>query len=262
MRLKIIKSAGIPRSSCGLTIAAFASFGFLLIGCGTATISPEQSASPNVAVQRPDKIVVYDFAVSAENVTENQGPLQKAYRAVAEDQDQQSASRLATGQKAAHDLSEDLVKQLQDLGFNAENLPAGAAPGGNTLVINGQFLSADEGNRARRLIIGFGAGASKLETEVTVSNVTAGGTLNQLLSFQTHADSGKMPGAAVTMGAGAAAQGASAATGAAKTYGSMLSTLADKTSKQINAYLSQYFASQGWISPDQAQQAKLAESGQ
>jgi hypothetical protein len=69
------------------------------------------------------------------------------------------------------------------------------------------------------------------------------------------------------MGAGAAAQGASAATaaagaatGAAKTYGSMLSTLADKTSKQINAYLSQYFASQGWISLDQAQQAKLAKS--
>jgi hypothetical protein len=231
-----------------------------LIGCGTATITPQQTASPSAVIQRPDKIVVYDFAVSAENVTENQGPLQKAYRAVAEDQDQQSASRLASGQKAAHDLSEDLVKQLQDLGFNAENLPAGAAPGGNALVINGKFLSADEGNRARRLIIGFGAGASKLETQVTVSNVTAGGTLNQLLSFQTYADSGKMPGAAVTMGAGAAAQGASAATGAAKTYGSMLSTLADKTSKQINAYLSQYFASQGWISPDQAQQAKLAET--
>ena len=269
MRLKIMMSSRIRGLFFVLAIAIFASLGFSLIGCGTATISPEQTASANVAIQRPDKIVVYDFAVSAENVTENQGPLQKAYRAVAEDQDQQSASRLATGQKAAHDLSEDLVKQLQDLGFNAENLPIGTAPGGNALVINGQFLSADEGNRARRLIIGFGAGASKLETQVTVSNVTAGGTLNQLLSFQTYADSGKMPGAAVTMGAGAAAQGASAATtaagaatGAAKTYGSMLSTLADKTSKQINAYLSQYFASQGWISPDQAQQAKLAESGQ
>jgi len=262
-------SSRIPGLFFVLAIAIFAPLGFSLIGCGTATISPGQTASPNVAIQRPDRIVVYDFAVSAENVTENQGPLQKAYRAVAEDQDQQMASRLASGQKAAHDLSEDLVKQLQDLGFNAENLPAGAAAGGNALIINGQFLSADEGNRARRLIIGFGAGASKLETQVTVSNVTAGGTLNQLLSFQTYADSGKMPGAAVTMGAGAAAQGASAATaaagaatGAAKTYGSMLSTLADKTSKQINAYLSQYFASQGWISPDQAQQAKLAESDQ
>jgi hypothetical protein len=51
---------------------------------------------------------------------------------------------------------------------------------------------------------------------------------------------------------------AGAVTGAAKTYGSMLSTLSNNTSKQITAYLSQYFAAQGWISPDQAQKVKLA----
>jgi len=38
--------------------------------------------------------------------------------------------------------------------------------------------------------------------------VPSDGAFRTLLAFKTHADSGEMPGAAVTMGAGAAAQGA------------------------------------------------------
>lgn len=266
--MAIVKTAnryvnGFSRSAA---TAAYASFVFLLVGCAAATITPQETAPAPGAIQRPDKIVVYDFAVSAADVTENQGILQKAYRAVADkDEAQREAEKLATGRAAAQELSKDLVKQLQELGFNVDNPPRGTPAGANALVIDGQFLSADEGNRARRLIIGFGAGASKLVTQVTVSQVPESGAANQLLSFKTAADSGKMPGAAVTMGAGAAAQGAAAATavtaatGAAKVYSSMLSTLVDKTAKQITAYLSQYFASQGWISSDQAQKAKLAE---
>ena len=54
---------------CVLAIGHFfAALRFSLIGCGTATISPEQTASPNVAIQRPDKIVVYRLSASVENV--------------------------------------------------------------------------------------------------------------------------------------------------------------------------------------------------
>ncbi|MGO9603530.1 MAG: DUF4410 domain-containing protein [Candidatus Binataceae bacterium] len=238
---------------------------FVLSGCAKATITPEQTAAAPVGVQqRPDKIVVYDFQVSADEVTENQGPLQRAYDAATKDEEQETEARLATGREAAHDLSGDLVKQLQALGFDAEVQPRGTPVSGNVLIIDGQFVTADEGNRARRMIIGFGAGASKLETQVRVSQTSAGGAATQLLSFRTQSDSGKMPGAAVTMGAGAAAQGATAAsavtaaTSAGKVYTSMLSTLADKTSKQITAYLSQYFATQGWLSSDQAHKAAVA----
>lgn len=263
-----IRIAGILRLVSLFNRCAIGVLCFVLIGCSAANVTPEEVAAPpppTVADQRPAKIVVYDFQVSAENVTENQGPIQKLYRSVSKDEEQQEADKLATGRAVAHDLSMDLVKQLQQLGFNAENLPRETPVDDNALVIDGQFLTADEGNRARRLIIGFGAGASKLDTQVIVSQISGGGT-SQLLNFKTHADSGKMPGAAVTMGAGAAAQGATVATagvgvatGAAKAYGSMLSTLADKTAKQINAYLSQYFASRGWISPDQAKKVTLTE---
>jgi hypothetical protein len=251
-------------SMARLALCACAS---LLVGCASATIAPEQSSAPaGVVGLRPDRIVVYDFKVSAAQVSENDGPLQKVYWAVKKSNDDQAqADRLSVGEKAAHELSEDLVKQLQELGFDAQTLPRGTAPGGNALIVDGEFLNADEGNRARRMIIGFGAGASKLETQVTVSRVSTQGPAQELLSFKTYSDSGKMPGAAVTMGAGAAAQGASAASAstaamsAGKIYGSMLSTLASKTSKQISAYLSQYFAKQGWISSNQVQTANLAQ---
>ena len=235
---------------------------FILFGCAGATVTPEQTPSASVGSgQRPDRIVVYDFAVSAENVTTNQGPLQKALNA-AKSEDEQEQARVKAGQDAAHELAQALVKDLQGLGFNAETAPRGTPVSGNVMIIDGQFLSADEGNRARRLIIGFGAGASSLETQVNVSQASGGGAPVQVMSFRIHADSGKMPGAALTMGAGGAAQGAaaaSAAQGVAKTYSSMLSTLADKSAKQTTAYLSQYFATKGWISGDQVQKASIAE---
>ncbi len=238
----------------------------LLQGCPAATITPEQAAAPlNTVEQRPDRIVIYDFDVPADTVTPNDGPLQKAYRAVSGNQEQDEEKRLEIGREAAKDLSEDLVKQLKEMGFEAERLPRGTPVSGNVMIIDGRFLNADEGNRARRLIVGFGAGQSSLDTQVTVSQTQPSGAPAQLLAFTTHSDSGKMPGAALTMGAGAAAQGASAASAgtavmsAGKVYSSMLGTLAGKTSSQITSYLSRYFASRGWIQADQARNASIAE---
>ena len=75
------------------------------------------------------------------------------------------------------------------------------------------------------------------------------------MDFTTHADSGKMPGAAVTGGAGAAAGGsaaviigANAVMGGAKTFSSSTSYLADKTADQIVQTLTQYYTQQGWTS--------------
>jgi hypothetical protein len=263
-----MKSGNLKR---GLNLMLAALLPAIALGCAKATITPHEtapasSAAVGVAQTRPNRIVVYDFEVYETDVTENQGPLQKAYRAVAKNQEQLDADRLKIGQEAAHDLSEDLVKQLTALGFQVDNLPRGTAAGPNDLVVDGEFLTADEGNKARRMIIGFGAGASKLETQVRVSRVSDSGTPAQIMRFKTASDSGKMPGAALTMGAGAAAQGGAAVAGAGtavqsagKVYNSMLSTLADKTSKQITAYLSQYFGQQGWIAQDKVQTAATTE---
>jgi len=232
-------------------------------GCATANVSQGTTAAP-VSTNRPSQIIVYEFAVSASEVTQNQSILQRAYRAVAMDTDQQAASQLQTGHDAAKDLSDELVRKLTELGFNAQQMPRGTSAPDGALIIDGQFQNVDEGNRLRRLVIGFGAGASKLDTEVNVNQVANGAT-TQLLDFKTHAESGKMPGAAMTMGVGAAAQGgaaigagaATATLGGVRTYASTMGYLADSTAKQIVAYFSQYAANQGWITQEQAQKVRL-----
>jgi hypothetical protein len=211
-------------------------------------------------------IVVYNFAVSPSEVTLNQSVFQRIYRSVSSPETAQKEQQEAAD-KAAQAVSDTLVKKLQGLGFTVENLPRGTPAPNDALVVDGQFVNIDEGNRARRLVIGFGAGASKLDTAVQVIQLS-GEVQQTLLDFKTHAESGKMPGAAFTMGAGAAAQGgltaatvgASAGLGAAKTYRSSMDFLADNTADQIYNYMTEYFAGQGWISPDQAKEAKIKQS--
>jgi hypothetical protein len=79
------------------------------------------------------------------------------------------------------------------------------------------------------------------------------------------ADSGKMPGAAATMGAGTAVQGdvtagmaaSSAVGGAVKEHHSEVERMAGHSADQAVAYLSEFFAKQGWIRPDQVKKVTL-----
>ena len=59
-------------------------------------------------------------------------------------------------------------------------------------------------SRMRRLVFGFGSGASKFESLVSVYH---GPEQRKLLEFTALADSGKLPGAVVTLPAGAVIQG-------------------------------------------------------
>ncbi|MBF6567266.1 MAG: DUF4410 domain-containing protein [Candidatus Binataceae bacterium] len=233
-------------------------------GCTPANISPGRTARPAI-VRRPTQIVVHEFAVSPAELAKDRRVLSHAHRAAIRKQEQLQRNEVQLAHEAAKALADDLVKELTPLGFKVRVIPRGTAVPESALVIDGQFVDVDEGSRLRRLVIGFGAGASKLDTRVEVTQAT-GGEPKQLLSFATHADSGKMPGAAVTMGAGVAvAGGLTAATmltsggmAGVKTYLSTIDSLADSTSKQIAAYFSQYAAKQKWIRQDQVQQVDYA----
>ena len=86
-----------------------------------------------------------------------------------------------------------------------------------------------------------------------------------MLDFRTHSNSGMMPGAAATMGAGAAVQGGvtvgmaagAAAMGTVKEYHSEIERMAVHSADQAVAYLSEFFAKQDWIRPDQVKKAKI-----
>ena len=222
----------------------------VLAGCARASVAQQSQSIPLVSA-RPTNIVVYPFAVNTADVTLNQSIVQRAYRSLS------NADVPAQQAQIAHDTAQDICNraaaELTQKGYRALCQERGVpAIGSNVIVVDGVFTNINEGNRLRRLVIGFGAGASVLDTEVDVAQKTVDGT-RQVMAFTTHADSGKMPGAAVTAGAGAAAGGsaaviggANAALGGAKTYTSATRYLAEKTSDQIVKSIIQYYSQQGW----------------
>ncbi len=220
--------------------------GLLVIGaCARTVVYPEKEV-PAVQLTRPHQIVVYNFAVTEAEMREKR-----------EGERPREIDRQVAGA-----LAEELIRGLGDLGFSVERKPRGTPIGNQQVLIDGEFLNIEEGNRLGRLVIGFGIGASILDTEV---HAYYGKHRRKLLDFKTHADSGMMPGAAATMGAGAVVTGGvsagmaagSAATGAVKEYHSEIERMAAHSGRQAVAYLSEYFAKEGWIRADQVIKATV-----
>ena len=147
------------------------------------------------------------------------------------------------------------MQQINAMGLPAERAWGAPRRWDSALLIEGQLLSVDQGNRTRRLVIGLGAGHSDVESEVQVFATTPQG-LERLLAFTADARSGYKPGAAETMGAGAAAgtlASAAAVTAGTSALSESLSATVDadakRTARGIAQHLQAYFAEQGWIAP-------------
>jgi hypothetical protein len=220
--------------------------------CAGAKVADQTQTAP-ATTSRPSQIVVYPFAVNPAEVTLNQSIVQRTYRNMSGEDQTAQQNKIATD--AASNLCLSVASNLTAKGYRAVCLQRGTpVADNNALIVDGEFTDMSEGNRLRRLVIGFGAGASALDTSVHVYQRTDSGS-QQLIDFNTHADSGKMPGAAVMGPAGVAAGGSAAvvvgtnaAMGGAKSYTSATGYLADKTATQITDVITQYYAQHGWAS--------------
>ncbi len=233
--------------------------GFLLCfvaACGLTGIRRAALVS-ETSLPRPNRIFVYDFAVSEQEVKEYQGIMRQQPNI------KNASERERLLAKEVKDaLGEEVVDGLKSLGFIVERVDRGAKATGRDLLIDGQFLTVDEGNPLRRLVVGFGTGASTVQTQVQVYQ---GPEARKLVEFTTQADSGKLPGAAPSLAAGAAAQGgvtagmvvANAAVSGVKTYKSDVARMAAASGDQAVRYLSEFFAKQGWIRADQVRKARM-----
>jgi Domain of unknown function (DUF4410) len=222
-----------------------------LAGCAGAAVTQQAQQTP-VPTQHRARVVVYPFAVDPQEVSLNRGFIQKTYRAVtaANEDDKQAAIADDLSQSVCLNVASDLLAR----GYNASCLPRGVAPSGqHVIIIDGAFNNVSEGSRLSRTVIGFGAGASTLDTDVYVVQRVDGAS-HPIMNFSTHADSGKMPGVAVTGAPGAAAGGAAAAASvganmamsAAKGYKSSMGSLGRMTADQIIDHLAKYFEQHGW----------------
>ena len=225
----------------------------VILGCAPTHVETMKEYTGKTPLQRPDRVIVYDLAFLAKDVSPNSGIGAKlsdlATGASMTDE------QLKVGQAAAKAFADELVKIIRDLGLPAERVTGVPVVTEKTLAIQGQFLSVDEGNRARRWVIGFGVGGSEVRAHIQVYH--GKGAARQLVEeFETSAESSKKPGMGPMAGVGAVAT--TAVTGAAVSAGvsgvgesnQTVEGEARRTAKEVAKPLSRFFVGQGWISEE------------
>lgn len=169
-----------------------------ILGCASAGVTPGRRYVEDEALPRPGVLLVYDFATApGDVVVDTLGPEFAAGPG-------QRGERAERGREVARSLSEQLVAKLQERGIRAERASASRVPPLNAMVLKGQFLSIDEGDRLKRMVIGLGAGSSKLQARVQAYQATEMG-LRRIAEAEADASGSKTPGMAIPVGAGAAA---------------------------------------------------------
>ena len=222
---------------------------------GCARVSTESVMMHGPGLPKPDLIIVHDYQTARDEVQLDSGigsRIERLGQGAPEEQD-----RIKLEQSVARIGTTTLVDEIRKLGLRAEPAAMASPGAGYTLSIEGQILSINEGNKTRRLMIGFGAGASEVRTLTQVYEVTRGE--HRLVDdFYTTAKSSRKPGFGPMSGAGAAA--GRAATSAAASGGIGLTSERSQTAeadaqhaaREIAKQLAHFFVEQHWITQDQA----------
>ena len=242
-------AAGFPRA-----VAA----GALLLAAFLCRSAPALCQTyPSAQLPPPDLIVVRDFSTSADQVKLDSG-LGSRLASVLSSASATSQKRAATAAKVVNAVADTLVEQIRSLGLAAARAGPDIAlsPYQKIAVIDGEILDIDEGNRTRRNLIGFGAGASRVEADAELSYQAPGSPMQLLIGYDDSGKSRSTPGMAATMGVGelAGRAGSSAIAGGglhaySETHGSTVEADGTRMAKTLAKQLAQYFAAQGWISP-------------
>jgi len=137
--------------------------------------------------------------------------------------------------------------------LNVAQAVPGTQPQVNDIVIRGYLVSMETGSAAKRIIIGFGAGASELRTMVEGFHMTAHG-LRKLGVGTIQSGGSKTPGSALGVATFLATENPAGLiiSSGVKVYGeasgkSTEQGRASATVKEIVDVLQKRFQEQGWI---------------
>jgi hypothetical protein len=224
----------------------------LLAACTSAQSTMETGGE---MMPRPEVVIVDTFATSPDEVKLDEGLSTEVEQIIKERSGTSRTEQEAqAGRQVADAIADKLVVEIQDMGLTAQRGSAVPAGTQNALLITGQLVSIDEGNRTERVIIGLGAGRSDVRAQVQVYEVTAAG--RQLIDqIEIDAKSGLTPGMAESMGVGGLTGHLLVATAVSgglhvvsESMGANVVADADRAAKGIAKQLSILFARQGWTS--------------
>lgn len=219
----------------------------LVAGCASTKVTDHQQFVTG-PLPRPTTIIVQDFAASAADVPSDSSLNPQVIVPISQTPDQ-----IAEGHYLGHQIASELVDRIRDMGMPAVLASTGITPQLNDIVLRGYLVSFEQGSTGMRMVIGFGAGNTEMETVVEGFQMTANG-LQKLGQGTVSAAGSKGPG----MGLGAigwAVTGSPAGlivSGGMKVYGeatgsSKLEGRAKATAKEIASVLEERFKQQGWI---------------
>jgi hypothetical protein len=223
--------------------------------CATRVTSSNAIRSPEAAnLPRPMRVLVADFRVDPGAVQQDQAIGLRLQRAMAGGNEAQARGAIATEVQSA--ISDTVVAALGKAGLPAEHAPPGAVYRVGDVIVAGRVLRIDEGNRTRRMGIGFGAGKSVVEARAELFAVVLDGPPVLLQSYDGKADSGRKPGLAV--GASMAVAQSNVAMGALSAVtnvgGEVRRTPVGKEAASFGSRLAtdigEYAAQRGWITAD------------
>ncbi len=105
-------------------------------------------------------------------------------------------------------FTKTLTGELKKQQMETDRMPDGVgALGGTYLIVEGEFIGVNEGDKTKRVMIGFGKGASDIKTHIIISLVE-NGNRTVVLESNLNSQSGKKPGAIIGLGGGNVAVGA------------------------------------------------------
>jgi hypothetical protein len=193
----------------------------LLFFTGCASVSVRNVQRGKAPVQKPAVFYVADFETddAAWNVTS---------RSKSEPQFQRDAQNL---------LAEALVANLNSYLGPAQRVGRSSdVPAGGWLV-TGRFIRVSEGNPGLRIVVGLGAGGSKMETETLVYSQPR----SPFLRFGTSGGSNAMPGMIISSGP------VGAVSNVVQQVNRGVRDDAKRTARMITGSIGEYMAERGWI---------------
>jgi hypothetical protein len=203
----------------------------LLTGCASISVSPHSESSE---ARKPVKIYVAGFSTA-------QGTF-AVDREGADLRDFKHNLRALLQASMVEDLSKRLIP--------AEEVPAaGPLPGQRAWLIRGKFTRVNQGSRLLRGAVGFGAGATKMETRVEVYDLAVSDE-KPFLVFTTTGGSNAEPGAVTGVWTNPVTTVFGVGLSGIGNFMHGVTEDARRTSREITAVLSDYMFRRHWIDPD------------
>ena len=222
----------------------------VLAGFASSTITWRQSYAAQDRLPRPGRIIVYDIRATATDIPAS-AAITGHYSLPGTPQ---TTQEIAVGRQLGALVAHRLVRKILDMGMPAQRAGFGPAAQFGDVLITGQFITIREGDRAKRVIIGFGAGSGKLKAHIEGYLVTERG--HRLLGTrQVGTAGGKKPGlllpgivtAATSNPMGLIASSVMGIRGERAKGSETLEGAAKRTTDEIAKELKKIFQRQGWI---------------